>query len=248
MEKFFRDVMFKESAIYTLLGTKPATVIVLTFFTDEEIDAWLANMSEEEKKDLIIHSEAYDLPENWQKWEKIQSQFPISKYLLFKKDREPGAKTQEIYFVNILQTALLFQEHYAFFKKHIGDDFDPFEEAINIQNDSSFVWYSDSIVLGMLFGFGLKNSSCFEWKHWTNTENNPHMETFLSTLKFRAEEHGREFADPTINNFSLPHFASFSPKGKDPVIERYKREREEIKAQYRGKDFLDFTLEQLTAQ
>lgn len=248
MEKFFRDMMLEESAIYTLWGSKPITVIVLHYFSEEEINAWVSQMTEEEKKELIISPETYDLPENWKKWEKIQSRFPMPKYLLFKRVRPDDKRFEDVYFINILQTALILNEHYDLFKKYIGRDFDPLQEVFNIENKDSFYWKNDMLLHGILFGFGMKNSFCFEWKYRENAEYNPKVEDFLDSLEFSFEDDARNFLVPTINHFRLPPFASFSPKGKDEVIEKYKKERDEIKAAYKGKDFLELTLEKLTSR
>jgi hypothetical protein len=88
LEKFFNDIMLQESAIYTLFGSKPMTTIVLDLTPEEKIQATIEQMSEEEKKELFFLDKPYDLPENWKKWEKISSRFPILNYLFFKKVRE----------------------------------------------------------------------------------------------------------------------------------------------------------------
>lgn len=249
MDKFFQDVMLDESAIYTLWGSKPITTIILNHISDEEINAWVEGMSEEEKKELIISTRPYDLPENWKKWEKIRTRFSIPQYLFFKRSRSNDVRFEDIYFVNILQTALTLQQHYAIFKKYTGNDFDPLKVVFEIENEDSTFWkkaLNHSLLLGILFGFGLENSSCFDWKYFTDTEDNPEMEAFITSLPFRFDENAKDFADPSIHHFALPPFASFSYGEKDEIIEKYKKMRDEIKTKYKGKNFLDTTIERLT--
>lgn len=250
MEKFFRDVMLKETCIYTLLGTKPMSVVVLHHFTDEEIQAWIDQMTEEEKKELIVCPEPYDLPENWKKWEQIRDRFSLVRYLFFKRERATDPRFEDIYFVNIQQTALTIQQNYDLFKRYVGEDFDPLEVVFEIENPDSLFWKEslhNSVLLGILFGFGVQNSFCFEWKYWSYPDENKKMEKFLDSLKSRFEQDHREFTLPSPSHFSLPAFASFSDKNEDEVIQKYKMERDEIQKIYRGKNFLDLTLQKLTA-
>ena len=51
---------------------------------------------------------------------------------------------------------------------------------------------------------------------------------------------------PFFNNLTLPAFTSFFKE--DEVIEKYKKEREAIRAEYEGKNFLDYTLQKLTSR
>ncbi|MDX8430214.1 MAG: hypothetical protein SNF33_00155 (plasmid) [Candidatus Algichlamydia australiensis] len=48
----------------------------------------------------------------------------------------------------------------------------------------------------------------------------------------------------TISNFPIPAFASYFEN--DPVVRKYEKERKQIQRLYRGKDFVDMTLEFLT--
>lgn len=99
LEKFFKDVMLEESAIYTLFGSKPMTSIPVYYFTEEEKEVIYSQMTEEELASAIYVSD-YDLPENLEKWESLQPLFPISKYLFFRiVDEDP--RFADIYFVNI---------------------------------------------------------------------------------------------------------------------------------------------------
>lgn len=112
LEKFFRYFMLHETAIYTLLGSKPMTEVGLFYeklrvdeLSDEqrgELVYFLLNKDckrdrdfyhrlpplEQEKAYLISEKEfIYPIEDLWDQWEKIQHRFPVKKqFLLIKKE------------------------------------------------------------------------------------------------------------------------------------------------------------------
>lgn len=248
MEKFFSDLLFAEGGIYTLWGEKPVTEIVLYHYTDEEMNALSQDLPEEDKKNCYV-TDCYDLPCNWEKWEKIQSRFPIKKYLLFRSHLDEDGKASFVYFVDILKTAIVLQDNYELFKKVIGFDFHPFEMVLDMQKKDSIFWdkirnSKDSPMLwGLLFGYGKLNSCAFYWKHFDCPQS---CKAFMESYPF-------QFSNPlprgqvrlSATNFIIPPFASFSDD--DAVITQYQKERERIKKTYQGKDLVQITLQRLTS-
>lgn len=242
MEKFFKDVMLDNTAIYTLWGTKPMTDIHIHYHSKEEVQAFFDGLSEEEKKTVIV-IENYDLPENWVKWEQIRSRYPMKNYLFFKKADPEDPKFARITLVNIKEMTFLLLRNYDIFKQETGVNFDPFQVVFEIENDSEF-WsaaLNNSALIGMLYGFGLENSYSFKWKYGKHPEI---CNTFCDSLKFKFSDENI-MGNTSLSHFSLPIFASFS-SGKDLVIEKYESEREAIKKYYKGRDFLNLTLQKLT--
>ena len=243
MEKFFKDIMLDQSAIYTLCGSKPMTTINIHYHSDEEVLAWFNQLSEEKKKNAIV-IEDYDLPQNWEKWEKIRLHFPISRYLFFKRTNPEDPKFASLYFVDVAKVALTLQENYAIFNRETGFKFNPFEVVIAMEKWSEF-WdkvFGNSTLVGLLYGFGLKNSSSFTWKYADHPED---CDRFCQSLKSYFSDKPT-FGKLTVSQLHLPIFASFSD-GKDEVIEKYKKEQEAIRREYQGKDFLNYTLQKLTS-
>jgi hypothetical protein len=248
MTKFFNRILFEEDAIYTLCGSKPLTEIIIEEYTSEEISAYYNSLSEEEKKKLtaVIES-AYDLPENWRKWEKISSRFPLKKYLFFKSELHKDPRATFLYFVNILNTALVIEEHYPLFRKVVGFDFNPLEVVHEITNKNSKFWKkatSSALLSGILFGYGKKNALTFHWKHFDHPSTCTH---FLESCKHHGSNPSSSVQRKeyyAIQNFPIPSFASFDEY--DEVVEKYKKERTYIQEVYKGKDFLDETLRRLT--
>lgn len=244
MEKFFKDIMLDESAIYTLCGSKPMTTIDIHYHSDEEVMAWFNQLPEEQKKNSVV-IEDYDLPGNWDKWEKIRERFPMSRYLFFKRTNPKDPKFASLYFVDVAKVALTLQENYAIFERETNLKFNPLEVAVAMEKWPEF-WdkvFGNSTLIGLLYGFGLKNSSSFKWKYGDHSET---CDGFCQSLKSYFSDEPA-YGRLTVSQFPLPIFASFS-EGKDEVIEKYKKEREAIRREYRGKDFLNLTLQKLTTQ
>ncbi|MBA3957785.1 MAG: hypothetical protein H0X51_05250 [Parachlamydiaceae bacterium] len=244
LTQFFYDVMLDEHGIYTLWGSKPLTLIVIEKYSNEEIKKYNDSFSEEEKKETII-VEDYSLPETWDKWESIKSRFPMNRYLLFKTEMfEKEENTEFVLFVDLLKTANLIQEHYSAFQKVVRYDFHPLEVTLEIQQANSKFWQKvkgNSDLFGLLYGFGATNANSFHWKYFDHPAG---CEEFCEKINGTSSNpliYGH--VKYTIDYFDLPSFASFSEF--DDVIEKYKKERSWIQQQYKGKDFLDLTLQRL---
>jgi hypothetical protein len=241
MEPFFRGVMLQHGAIYTLFGSKPMTMISFDY-TDQEPQSNEHQKSKAEKKKRIV-LEDYHLLQNWEKWESIQSRFQLNRYLFFKKTDPVAPERVVIYFADLTKVALTLQENYNVFKKETGLDFDPLGESLALERGSEF-WnktFDNPALLGLLLGYGIKNSFCFQWKYSGLPVT---QEKLAGSLLFRFSDQPQG-GKSTFEKLSLPIFASFS-EGEDEVIEKYKREREAIRNIYEDKDFLLLTLQKLT--
>jgi hypothetical protein len=248
MGKFFHDLLFGEGVAFTLWGTKPITEIVLYHYTDEEMTAMLRETSKEERENCYVNDN-YDLPDNWEKWEKVQSRFPIKKYLIFRSRFNEDGKISFVYFVDILKTATLIQSNYELFRRAVEFDFHPFEVVLDMQNRESPFWQKvrsskeSPLLWGLLFGYGKMNSLAYYWKYF----DCPH------SCEDRLKSFPSQFSNPSPRgqvrlsekNFLIPAFISFSED--DEVIRRYQGERERIKNAYKGDDRLQFVLNQLTS-
>ena len=242
LEQFFKTLMFENKGIYTLYGSKPMTSMVVYYYSQEEINEIKELMTEEEKRNSVTVEDDF-FSENWEKWTKIQDRFPMKRYLLFKQDIPDDPKVAFVYFVDILNLALTLNEHYPMIKTIIDEDFNPFDVASECADPNSEFWKkieSHSALTGILFGYGAKNSWCFHWKHWDHSDQ---VDTIAQSIKFHFSDNSR-YGQATLKNFPIPIFASFA-NGKDEVIEKYEKEREQIKKIYKGKDFLETTLKKL---
>ena len=147
-------------------------------------------------------------------------------------------KIFRIIFINVLEAALAIQENYSLFRDFVGFDFDPVSVVMELKEEKSAFWEKinskeSSFLWGVLYGFGKENSLCYSWKSKHEFLNE--VDDFMSD----------EFIPiPSLKNFSIPIFASFFEN--DPVVQKYKKERDSIQKEYQGKIFLDHTLKLLS--
>jgi len=246
MDGFFKGIMIQEDAIYTLCGSKPLTEIVINYYTPEEKKAFVTQMTEEQKKGAIWTVD-YELAENWEKWEKVRDRFPLNRrYLFFKKSHPHDPKLAFLCFVDVVKLAATLQENYELFSRETNMDFDPMEVVFELEKGSEF-WnevfdksINNSALIGVLFGYGIKNAFCFQWKWWPSDGFQPVADKMIHRFSDKCRLQG----EATIEKMPIPTFASFFED--DEMIEKYTRERDKIKKIYQGQDFLDLTLSKLT--
>lgn len=246
MAKFFDDLLFEEGAVFTLWGSKPMTEIILYHYSEEEMAVMFDNLTKEELENCYINYK-YDLPKNWEKWEKIHSRFPIKKYLLFRSHFSEDKKVSFVYFVDILKSASIIHDHYDLFRKSVGRDFHPLEAVLEMPNTESFFWRKirnseeGALLWGILFGYGKINACAYHWKYFDGPES----------CKERMQSFSYRFSNPpprgqvqiSAKKFNTPSFVSFIDE--DEMIETYNKEREKIRDIYQDKNRLDLTLEKL---
>ncbi|MDN3505424.1 MAG: hypothetical protein P0S95_07610 [Rhabdochlamydiaceae bacterium] len=246
MSDFFHMLLLEEGGAYTLFGSKPVTECNLYYYTQEEVDEYLDSLSDEEKA-TVTEFERYHFEENWDKWENVQSKYPLKGFLLFREfDGEFDNKQASIVFVNIFNLALALQENYMLFYKLYEKDFDPLYEATQYKNKDSEFWPKvmvNAVTHGVIYGFGIDNSWGFQWKHSTQKEE---LEQISDNIIFRFCNEG-SINNCTLKNFPIPTFASYGFK-EDTKVLQYKKEREYIQKLYKGKNFVEFTLQSLMGE
>ncbi|MDN3507209.1 MAG: hypothetical protein P0S96_08285 [Simkaniaceae bacterium] len=244
MTKFFSDLMLEEECIYTLGGSKPMTRVILYQYSEEKIKEYMDSLTKEDiKKSRLISN--YDLPENWEKWKKVASRFPLKRYMLVEGQWHNKADVKFLYFVDVLKTAVTIQEHYREFSSAVGYDFDPMKVVLEMQTAEAPFWKkieTNSLLWGILFGFGKENAYAYHWKY-SNADQQ--VASFFDQLKgnFSCEMMTGK-RKRTLNNLEIPSFISFTTN--DPIVSQYEREREMIRKIYSQQDFLTTTLDLLT--
>lgn len=247
LEEFFRDLLFKETGVFTLCGTKPVSLCHV-YKNKHPI-----TQEEEErlrKEGLDAQPRRYNFDENYEKWLKIKDRFQIRQYL-FGAFPEPfvaeGDKIETILFVNIEMTLRTLIAYYDNFRRLLGYDFDPFEVVFEVENRDSPFWNAvlkEHVLTGILVGYGLDDPWFFQWSmQYKDASGKPGE--FIRTLPsgFDTDE---EIQHYNAQNFLLPTYRVYGiHQGKEP-LQSYKTEREHIKQIYKGKDEVDTTLEWLT--
>jgi len=294
LEKFFRNLLFWESGVYTLLGSKPITIFDIletealsTSFLPETSQylSYTIYINKDKKEDLKFYESLkkkekdnvvllpdqdyiFDSLALWKSWEVFSSKITISKkYFLFKRAfssaecKGQGLSNNDGYhivFVNVLKTACLLEEYYDLFKKAFGRDFNPLEEVLDIENPESSLWkclYCENPEdhyqeIGLLLGYGWKNSLIFKWKYQKQLETASErtLKCFLDEIESYPSENLKKIIQKpypfSTRNFPIPVFLTFS--FSDLTRKQYEEERKQIMDFYNGKDFVEATLDILS--
>lgn len=225
---------------------KQKRILIINRDNPEDM-SFYKNLSKEIKKNAFLVSDneyTFDQSKVLNNWHFIEN-LPISdKYLLIKKYQDTfnfegeSIVCYDIIFVNILETALILKKYYYFFRDAVGFDFDTMQIIMELKNEESEFWnkINDSkhaLLWGLLFGFGEKNSFSFDLVQNKNYNFSNVIQKYNSSEEF--------IPIPSINNFSIPQFMSFSKE--DPIIKKYEKERKQIQKEYQGKNFLKNTLD-----
>ena len=257
MEKFFKEFFLKGASLYTLFGTKPISEEMLVCATEEDYRKGALLYIEKEgiegvEKEEIL-SEAsktyheYDFDTKWAQWITYFERHPNSPFI-FAKHPARSEKVWSAHILNIQETVWTLQKHYDIFRKEVGYDFDPVSVTMDFKNEDSIFWkdvFANHLLTGIVYGFGYKNSYFFDM--YINLPNNSKLKDSL----FYSKTQGLTECSfvYTLDSLSLPGFRSFIlPFNDDPVLEKYKSEREIIKSKLNNSNFFEMVFLQLTGQ
>jgi len=254
LQEFFHDLLFESPGAYVLYGTKPMSLSCIKKAYTEEEQAQMKVMydalSEQEKTKYIVREDdEYDFYANFHKWEQIKQRFSITQYLFgtFPARFNPDG-SDLLFFVNIEMAIRTLLKYYEDFRRILGFDFDPLQVVFEIENRESKFWnrvIHDDVLLGILLGFGRDNAWFFKWRMELKEEPNK-VGDFLKTLPVHSSNTHRVLY-PNPEEFMLPIFMTYGLHPTDQqLIEQYKKEREQIKVLYKGRDEVDLALEWLT--
>jgi len=254
MEKFFKELFLESSAIYTLFGTKPLSAQTIILISAEEYQRGIAALLDREgitgkERETMLteisreHLE-YDFHKNWEKWTAFIAQHPSSPFL-FAKHPTLSNKIWSAHILNVQQTIWTLQKHYDIFRQELGFDFDPVAVTMDFKNVDCTFWkqvFENHLLSGIVYGYGYKNSYFFNlYSKIPQASSDP--PPFFSSLTRKGEADNRSL---TVENITLPSFHSFGlPFNKDPLLEKYKLERVEIKKNLNESNFFEKTLLQL---
>lgn len=223
--ELFVDMMLYETGIYTLCGDKPVSISLLEDCEEVE-DLRYIDRTKEKK---------YRLIDSWDHWLAKLPELGISKFLFVKKEIEGMPNVYNAFFVNIPATIDVLHRYYDVFVEEVGFHFDPEKIVYEIQDKDSEFWnraflLHSHITKGLLHGFEYENATKF-------ADLNPtQMDGQLSNILLPYEE-------INLYNFNLPFFRYF--RKDDPVLAKYKREREKIRKYFKEKSLFDGTIELL---
>ena len=240
LNEFFKEFLFQDGGAYTLYGDKPISFHAISNFPDPE-----------EKKPIEIKT-------SWLNgWKKVSHRFKTPLFLLVERPSPFSKEAKAVFFVNIEATASMLKTRYSEFRNLVGYEFDPLSIVFDIEDLQSFFWnkvISDDYFLGVILGYGDINA----WLYKCCTENYKNgcykgknetkINAFLGKIFNRTPDSQNFEKTKEDLLFSLPPFGCLSMNQTVLLIEKYIKNREQIRKIYKGKDFVTVTLDRLTSK
>lgn len=225
-EEFLKKLLLEEGGVYTLLGDKPITDVLV--YLGSEHDISLEGLSDESLQ-KVEYINDHTL-ENWNSWKTFAKDLKLTNFRFVERPclRDP---LHMIYlFVNVEKLRDLLQQHSPLFATELGMHFEIERVIGELDDPESTFWngaFSNHCLSGLLHGYGEENS-----RH------------FLDIVKDETPPHFSEkFEGPiTQDHFPLPTFATSS---NDAVVEKYRQQRKTIQEVYKKRDFFRTTMKLL---
>lgn len=243
MDRFFEYLLFSQQGAYTLHGSKPMSYIEICLYTPQELMEIRKELGIEPNAQNASSTPVMDLMpviEGWDHWQRLKNKLQFPRFIIFSKQDQGHSKLHHMYFINILETALAITENYSLFRSILGFDFDPLKVVFEVEDENSQFWqcvFSRSDLIGILYGYGLKNSQCFSWMFGLSSSDDfdvpDSLKNALSKSRVFSSD-GMFTGKEAAKDLSIPTFRSF--QDNDPYIQKYEEERKKIQSLYRGKN------------
>jgi hypothetical protein len=230
LEVFFLHNICHEGWAYTLFGYKP-----ISFGCKDRFFSSIAS----------IIPPAYGMREGWKVWQKIQSQLPHSRFVIWCEHSPWSVNFDCIFIANRESVSETLRLNAEDFQNLLPQPFMNSGELLDEASKKSLitdVLHQDEMLLGILLGFGRGNAYwfCHTEDHtggfiWEPEIEIPIVESYMrKTCTFR---------DPEISDMLLPAFVG--EKNSTETInlkQKYLSARQKIIKHYQGKPFLETTL------
>lgn len=235
--RFVDHAMLREGGLYTLLGSKPVTWIDMSYSPpngEEKLLFW-ESLSNNQKIHYSVDDldfPKYNAKKIAANWVKIQQ-----KYLGRNFNIVPYENS--VFFINQPVLLNFIEENRDLFAEILGKPMQPIEVLNCIGDQSSSLWQAflkNHFAMGLLLGYGIHNAKCFAFLVCGEDVPPSHLvDEGPSTILY--EEH------PKIGQLQLPMFRVF--EGGEDVIDKYERERIQIKRYFQGKNFYQTVYEKM---
>lgn len=235
VEAFFEELLLEHGGAYTLFGSKPVTMENLLNYTESDMQQ-LEEFFRQHPDIEYIQMER-QLEEGWQIWKK-KPMVPINSFVLAEMH---FPSCDMLVFVNIPSVASTIEQHREDFEQLLGKDFITQSLIADLRIGNYKQWeklLSDPMTEGILLGYGVTNARVF--RETTPNQNG-------RNVSVSENNDPRLIAECCLNGkpFRIPIFVMFDENESEYLLAKYKKEREQIKKRYIGKDFLEVTLLQL---
>lgn len=229
---FFEEFLLEHGGAYTLFGSKPVTIEDLVDCSEQALQNLQEYLNNHPEVETILVDRK--LEEGWEAWKTIPNKH-LAKNFILTEIEFPDCRM--LLFINIKNTIAVMRENHILFSEVLGNHFNPETVVIELQNGIQDSWrqiLANYKLTGILLGYGKENARRFKERkegEVAPSENND------PRIKAECYLNGRPFR--------VPIFVILDEIESDAVVKKYKKEREEIKLKYQGRDFLDVTLSNL---
>ncbi len=237
VELFLKHALIEECGIYTLLGSKPMTGVSIAPIIDEQEKKKLYSAQTEQFRKYISFAKFRPTREDarklWNDWKKMEHKY-LGDQFFIQEDKDFG----DGLLVNVLTVTYILEKYYEDFEKIIGEPFDPEKVVYRIGDGLDSLWKKikkNHYLLGLLFGFGEKNSKYFNWEK----KKKIHYPQRRSSC-FSPAGSGMPAHELQIEDLDLPAFVSYQVI--DEQVEKYRMERDRCIELFKGKDFCELAV------
>ena len=279
LEYFFRLLIFENYGAFVLFGSKPLCQMHLSNNECTEAETafqkWFSSLPDNKREDVEAafnkaHNKGHAATElehnpyrGWLALEKIKDKLKTKNFIFrllpvhFPNSDELNPGNYELVLINIQQTALVLAKYYEIFKAASGMDFHPLQIVFEAQNPDSLFWKNvfsmkNHLAKGLLFGFGLENSTFFHWRLlFSNAQHTLESSNYIEEILEYLQSHHFElstasvgFHQGSLSNFTIPVFRTID---EDVTVEKYKQEKVTIEKTYQGQDTVEVTLQRLAS-
>lgn len=217
------QLLFQELGVYTLLGDKPITSLMVYRgepFSWEDIP--------EEWREKCIQVEDHTI-ENIDAWKQFSKNLTFTRFKFAELPCAYDKMYAEFFFINIEKTKKIWHQYQEKINE-IAQTEISFEQGLEeLDNPHSKLWekiLGDHYLIGAFYGFGEENMRYF----LTSRDQNLFSEHFEGIA--------------TKDDFPIPIYATADPVN-DATTVKYRKQRKEIKHIFKDKDVVDFTLAEL---
>lgn len=210
VEFLFKYLCYKDTFAYVLFGNKPMSMA----------------------SEMRGESSDFELELAWKTWKKYSHLFDIKDFAFFTKSDEEWFS---IFLINKKRCLEVIEENISLFQERLEFKSNPLEilDRVIQSDDIGAIGLNHShTLLGILLGFGSKNSIGFERYHSNGPKIVP--EASLSHIE------NLEF--PVF----IPLFISFSDQETNKLVDSYKKQRKEILDFLTEENVLETCLKRLT--
>ncbi|NGX60200.1 MAG: hypothetical protein KR126chlam3_01369 [Chlamydiae bacterium] len=243
VDDFLRHIAISELGVYTILGSKPISWFhIPQVQPEDELRKRYEAMPNDFRKKISFekyntNKQIEKLGEICKKWMKIQHKY-VGEHFAIQFDEEMRSGI----LVNIPLATYALRKYYQDFSSVFGSDFDQAVFAKEIGNYSSEFWKTikkNHYLMGLLFGFGEKNSKFFQWEQ-EKSISFPFRVASYNSPWLKKRRFSKFAVEEKIENLSIPQFIVYQPV--DEAVEKYLLEKERIIQIYKNRDFAETTV------